>query len=138
MEDYFETAKKYLLNDPKELLDILKTYEKESVNPALILKLETKILPNKDFTYQRASDCSFALKFLYSWVKAIYDFNDVFTKTQPLRDQLMSVKKVVAEKTYELQIKKEALEKVNNRIKELEDLYNAKIQLKESLAKFVV
>ena len=50
----------------------------------------------------------------------------------------MSVKKVVAEKTYELQIKKEALEKVNNRIKELEDLYNAKIQLKESLAKSVL
>jgi dynein heavy chain len=92
-------------------------------------------MPNKDFTYQRASDCSHAVKFLYSWVKAIYDYNDVYTKTQPLRDQLMSVKKVVAEKTYELQLKKEALEKVNNRIKELEDLYNAKIQLKESLAK---
>lgn len=45
------------------------------------------------------------------------------------------VKKVVAEKTLELQIKKEALEKINNRIKELEDLYNAKILLKENLTK---
>ncbi len=45
------------------------------------------------------------------------------------------MKKVVAEKTYELQIKKEALEKINNRIKELEDLYNAKILLKENLTK---
>ncbi len=48
---------------------------------------------------------------------------------------MQEVKKIVAEKTYELQIKKEALEKINNRIKELEDLYNAKIQLKENLTK---
>ena len=89
IEDYFETAKRYLLNDPKELLEILKHYDKDNVNPALITKLENKIMNNKDFTYQRASECSYALKFLYSWVKAIYDYHKVYTETQPLRDELM-------------------------------------------------
>lgn len=32
-EDYFETAKRYLLNDTKELLDLLKTYDKDNINP---------------------------------------------------------------------------------------------------------
>lgn len=89
IEDYFETAKKYLLNDPKELLDILKSYDKDNINPALIMKLENKIMGHKDFTYARASDSSYALKFLYSWVKAIYDYHKVYTETQPLRDELM-------------------------------------------------
>lgn len=39
-EDYFNTAKKYLLNDPKELLDSLKLYDKENINQSLITRLE--------------------------------------------------------------------------------------------------
>jgi dynein heavy chain, axonemal len=35
-EDYFETAKKYLLNDSKELLDLLRTYEKNNIPPYII------------------------------------------------------------------------------------------------------
>lgn len=31
-EDYFNTAKKYLLADPKELLDFLLTFNKENIN----------------------------------------------------------------------------------------------------------
>lgn len=31
-EDYFNTAKKYLLADPKELLDLLLNFKKENIN----------------------------------------------------------------------------------------------------------
>jgi dynein heavy chain len=31
-EDYFETAKRYLLNDPKDLLDMLKNYDRDNIN----------------------------------------------------------------------------------------------------------
>lgn len=40
IDDYFSTAKKYLLTDPKSLLDILKNYNKENINPNYIAKLE--------------------------------------------------------------------------------------------------
>ena len=30
-ENYFETAKRYLLNDTKELLDLLKNYDKNAI-----------------------------------------------------------------------------------------------------------
>ena len=43
-EDYFETAKKFLLNDVTTLMKELLEYKKESINPALIKKLQDKIM----------------------------------------------------------------------------------------------
>jgi len=40
-------------------------------------------------------------------------FYEVFTNTKPLREKLVMMKQVVAEKTQELKLKKEALDKVN-------------------------
>lgn len=48
-EDYFSTAKKYCLNDPKELLDNLMTYDRDNINPALIDKIHKKIWNDPDF-----------------------------------------------------------------------------------------
>ena len=39
IEDYFETAKRYLLADPKGLLGLLQSYKKENINPKYIAKL---------------------------------------------------------------------------------------------------
>jgi dynein heavy chain, axonemal len=39
-EDYFETAKKYLLNDATALMKDLTEYKKENINPAFIKKLQ--------------------------------------------------------------------------------------------------
>jgi dynein heavy chain len=35
-EDYFETAKRFILNDAKSLLDSLLGYDKDNINPRLI------------------------------------------------------------------------------------------------------
>jgi len=84
-EDYFETAKKYLLNDVSLLMKSLTEYEKESISPQLIKKLQEKILGDPEFTLERAKTASYAIQFLYLWVKAMYDFNKVFNETRPLR-----------------------------------------------------
>ena len=47
IEDYFSTAKLYLLDNPRQLLDMLKGYDRENINPAFITKLEQKIMNNK-------------------------------------------------------------------------------------------
>ena len=39
-EDYFETAKRYLLNDVSSLMKNLTEYEKENINPQFIKKLQ--------------------------------------------------------------------------------------------------
>lgn len=98
-EDFFKTAKLYLLNDSKELLDLLKNYDRDHINQKLIQNLENKVLKDPDFALERAKVCSFAVKFLYLWVMAMYDYNKVFLETQPMRDQLQIAMKTVAEKT---------------------------------------
>jgi dynein heavy chain len=39
-ENYFLTAKSFLLNDPKELLSVLMSYDRNSINPNYIAKME--------------------------------------------------------------------------------------------------
>jgi dynein heavy chain len=80
-EDYFNTAKRYLLNDPQELLVQLKGYDRDHINQSLIVKLESKILKDPDFAMERAKTCSFAVKYLYSWCMAMYDYNKVYLET---------------------------------------------------------
>lgn len=67
------------------------------------------------------------------WVKAMYDYFRVYTDTKPLREQLIAMRKIVEEKTAELKIKKDALERINNKIRELEEMYDQKIIEKEEL-----
>ena len=67
------------------------------------------------------------------WCKAMYDYYRVFTDTKPLREQLVAMRKIVDEKTAELRVKKEALERINNKIRELEEMYDQKILEKEEL-----
>ena len=133
IEDLFETGKRFLLNDPKALLIRLKEYDSENINPALIAKLERQTLPHKDFTFERAKECSYAIKFLFNWSKAMYDFNKVFTETQPLRDQLNAVKKILEEKTLELKKKNEELERISRKINDLENEYTKNVTMKENL-----
>lgn len=59
------------------------------------------------------------------------DYYKVFTETKPLRDKLVEMRKIVEIKQAELRVKKEELEKVNKRIRELEELFAEKMRVKE-------
>ncbi len=83
-----------------------------------------------EFTFSSVERCSFATKFLYMWVKAMADYYKVYTETKPLREKLVEMRKIVEEKTAELKIKKDALDKINSKIKSLEDLFEEKMRQK--------
>lgn len=57
---------------------MLKTYDKEKCNPALITMLEKEIMPSPDYNATRAGECSLAISFIYLWTNAIYTFHTVF------------------------------------------------------------
>jgi dynein heavy chain len=40
------------------------------------------------FSLESAASSSFAIKFIFSWVKAMYDFYKVYTETEPIRVKL--------------------------------------------------
>lgn len=108
---------------------MLKTYDKDNINPILIYKLEQKIMPDPDFNHERAKQCSLAVKFLYSWVKAMYDYNKVYIETRPLREKLAHSRSILDEKTAFLNSKKAELNECNRKVQVLLDLYNEKQSL---------
>lgn len=85
----------------------------------MIKKLEEKVMTRPEFNFASVERCSFATKFLYMWVKAMVDYYKVYTETKPLREKLVEMRRIVEEKTAELKIKKDALDKVNRKIKSL-------------------
>lgn len=90
-------------------------------------------MPDPDFNVEKAEKVSKALKPLFNWVKAMYDFNKVFLQTAPLRKKLDEVTKFLNEKTKELMLKKASLAAINKKIDDLESLYSSKIAFKEKL-----
>lgn len=127
-ENYFETAKRYLLNDTRELLELLMTYDKDTIPNLYIKQLEKNVVSKPEFNYQSVERCSYATKFLYLWVNAMLGYHKVYSETRPLREKLIEMRKIVEEKTAELKIKKDALDKINKRIQELESLFNEKMR----------
>lgn len=97
-QDWFETAKKFLLNDVNTLMTDLVNYKKESIGAHLIKRLQDKIMVDPEFTYQRAKGASYAIQFLFLWCKAMYDFNKVYNETKPLREKLEATQKILSEK----------------------------------------
>ncbi|CAK81273.1 unnamed protein product (macronuclear) [Paramecium tetraurelia] len=136
-DDYFEIAKKYLLNDVKDLLDILKNYNKDAIKSIMIQQLESRIINDADFTLERAKQCSLAVKYLYSWVRAIYDYHKVVMETQPIRDELEESYRSLKEKTVNLEQKKKEVQEINMKLEECEfqvkEKQNVKVQLEQQI-----
>jgi len=51
----------------------------------LITKLSQKIMKDPDFTYEKARVVGGPIEALYLWTMAMYNFNIIYTNTQPLR-----------------------------------------------------
>jgi len=115
-ENYFKTSQMYLLSDTNDLLKLLMNYDKDNINPRYIEKLERVCKPHPKFNEADATNASKAIGYLFGWLKAMYDYFHVFITTQPLRDKLSEVRKIVELKTEELRKKKEALEEINAKI----------------------
>ncbi len=112
-ENYFQTAKMYLLNDPTQLRNYLMEYKKDNINPKYIEKIDKVCIDHPKFNEKDAYQASKACGYLFNWVKAMYDYYKVYTSTRPLREQLESVKKIVEDKKRELKEKMDALEVIN-------------------------
>lgn len=64
----------------------------------------------------------------------MYDYNKIFLETQPIRIRLKKALAVVEEKSAQLKIKKDMLDQVNKKIKDLTDSLNEKVRIKEELS----
>lgn len=81
------TARIELLDNPKQFLEQLKGYDKEHINQALITKFNQKIKIEPDFNFEKAKAAGVCIEALYQWQMAMYNFNQIYLNTQPLRER---------------------------------------------------
>jgi len=136
-EDYFEYAKEKLLNDPPGFLDRLLKFansdQKNNIPPEVITKLDKKIKTEPDFAKDRVANANLATRYLWSWVNAMYTYNETYVSTKPLREELAGTQKILDEKNAILKKKKDELDKINQTIARLEAEYKEGIDKKDRL-----
>ena len=69
--DYWDTAQKYLLKQPKLLLETLKNYDKNNIPDKLIEQIKPYIT-REDFSVKKVELASVACRAICMWVHAMY------------------------------------------------------------------
>jgi len=90
--DYWDIAKKYVLNEPGKLFITLtdeeKGYDKTTIDPKKIkaVKLKCRAFPDiwNEKEMQKSSDANYCL---FMWVEAMVTFHDVYESTKPVRER---------------------------------------------------
>lgn len=133
-ENYFETAKKYILSrDANSLSRLLINYDKESTKQIVITKLEEKVLSHPRWNQKEAMNANKAIYYFYLWIDAIVTYHRILKETQPIREGLVRVKQEIVDKEKRIGEISEALGKFMQKIKIIQKNYNDKKTLLESL-----
>lgn len=90
VKDYWDPAKKKLLSDPK-LLTTLSSYDKDNIPRDIIKKIATYI-DNPLFDPASVKKASKAAFGLCSWVRAMYQYDEVANAIRPKRERLEQAK----------------------------------------------
>jgi len=51
----------------------------------VLKKLNEEVITNPNFDYEKSKNSSYAISFLFNWVKAMFDFNREYVRAEPLR-----------------------------------------------------
>jgi len=70
-------------------------YDKNNISDRAMERLKVRVIPRPEFDFDQVAKSSFAAKNLQMWVKCMYQYNIVYTQTEPLRRELAILKKTV-------------------------------------------
>lgn len=125
------------MKDLMGLIKMIELYDKNNITDIAIKGLRDKVISNPEFEYDKVARSSFAAKYLQMWVKCMFLYNEVYTKTEPLRKELAILKKQVEEKQAFLRKKKAELEEINQKIdmltKKYQDSMKEQAMLKQKI-----
>ena len=129
--DYWETAKKNILNRPR-LLDDLLGYDKDNIDPNIILSIE-KIINHNDFkpdTIKRSSVAAFGLSM---WVRAIFKYDKVMKEIRPRQAALAEAQTRLQKAEVLLAEKMANLKSIMDLVAKLEADYQAAVTKEKNL-----
>ncbi|CAG9332270.1 unnamed protein product [Blepharisma stoltei] len=119
--DYWETAKKNLLNRPR-LMDDLQNYDKDHMDPVIVATIE-KIIVNPEFQQDKIKRASLAAYGLSMWVRAMFKYDKVMKEIRPRQAALAEAEARLKAAEDELRVKMEALRSIQERVQKLEADY---------------
>lgn len=83
------------MKDLMGLIKMIELYDKNNITDIAMKGLKEKVVFKPEFDYDQVARSSYAAKYLQMWVKCMYQYNIVYTQTEPLRKELAILKKQV-------------------------------------------
>jgi hypothetical protein len=84
-ENFFEMCRKFLMKDLMGLIKMIELYDKNNITDKAMERLKEKVIFKPEFDFDTVARSSYAAKYLQMWVKCMYQYNIVYTQTEPLR-----------------------------------------------------
>jgi dynein heavy chain len=129
--DYWETAKKEFLGDPK-FLQRLYDFDKDAISDEVIEKLQP-VITDPGFAPELVKKASEAAKGLSLWVGAMVKYQRVSKIVGPKKAQLEAATKELNEVSAALKVKEDELQAVVDKLQALEDGLKAAVDEKQNL-----
>lgn len=120
LNDFWKAAQGSVLSNATGLLQDLKDYDKDNIDPDIIEKIEPYI-ENPDFTPKAIEKASKACKAMCMWVRAMYKYDTVAKQVEPKKQKLAEASAKLEKTMAVLAKAKEQLRLVEDKIKSLED-----------------
>jgi len=122
---------KKLLGDMK-FLDMLRTYDKDNIDPKIIRKI-AKYIRDVEFDPDTVAKTSSAAKSLCMWVRAMHKYDSVAKTIEPRKLKLKEAQTELAEAQGILEVKRADLKRILDRVAELQRNYEESLSKKEEL-----
>jgi len=119
IEDYWGPAKK-ILGDVKGLLENLKGYDRDNIDPKRIAKVRKEFTSDEEFTVERAKQASSAAAGMCAWVSAMDVYERVAKVVAPKRARLAQAEEELKGKMAQLREKEGVLKKVEDDLGDLQ------------------
>jgi len=129
--DYWEPAKKSLLNDPQLFLKLQK-YDRDAIPPEIIAAVRP-YAKNPEFTPAKVAKASKAAEGFCKWVLSMEVYDRVAAQVLPKRQALAAAQKSLQAASEELAAKKAQLQEVQDLLDELNQQFELVNQKKKSL-----
>ncbi|KAF5300238.1 hypothetical protein FQR65_LT09192 [Abscondita terminalis] len=118
--DYWGPSKR-LLGD-MNFLQSLKDYDRDHIRPDLIQKIRKEYLPHRDFKPHIVAKASSAAEGLCKWIIAMDLYEKVIKVVGPKRAKLEQAEKKYSATMYILMTKKEQVDKLNEKLAQLNEM----------------
>jgi len=131
VEDYWGPSQK-ILGDMK-FLDILKAYDKDNIQPAIMKIIRAKYVPNEQFVPDIVRQASAACEGLCKWVRAMEVYDRVAKVVAPKKLKLAEAEEELAIQMAKLNEKRAELKEVSDKLQALNDELDLMTKKKEDL-----